>query len=197
MSTYDFLIGLKIGEYHNRTLKYERIELTDEPNEIYKRLGEMISDVLKNSTIEIANRKEIQQVLLMIENILAKEEYSSENTDIIDNCFDIIAYLGLEADAFRRDDIVMSDAELRPVMAYLVNTKVEDVDERIAPALGFFTEDQSRGSVSDVVMEAFRSKIRINPSLESIVRLPVLIENYELMTKVNAGSDMDTARLSC
>ena len=195
MVTYDFIVGLKLGKYHNKTLKYERVDLDDNsPKEIYKRLGSMVSSCF-DETREIPNRKEIQQALSMTEAILAKDTVTSDDIDLVDNCFDVISYFGIEADAFRRDDGVVPTTEPKAVMAFVVNTKIENVDERIAPALGLMTNDDSLASVNDMVMETFRSRIRINPSLEALIHLDTQIENWEMMTRAGASSDMDTSRL--
>ena len=195
MVTYDFIVGLKLGKYHSKTLKYERVDLDDNsPKEIYKRLGAMVSSCFDDSR-EIPNRKDIQQALSMTESILAKSEVTKEDLDVVDNCFDVIAYFGIEADAFRRDDGVVPVTEPKAVMAFVVNTKVEGVDERIAPALGLMTDDNSLASMNDMVMETFRSRIRINPSLEALIRLDSQIENWEMMSRVGASGDMDTSRL--
>ena len=35
MYTYDFIVGIKLSQYHNKTLKYERVELdTTSPAEV-------------------------------------------------------------------------------------------------------------------------------------------------------------------
>ena len=40
MNTYDFIVGVKLGEFHSRTLKYDRVELEDDnPREVYKKFA--------------------------------------------------------------------------------------------------------------------------------------------------------------
>jgi len=195
MFTYDVIVGTKLGPVHNRTLSYERAELpSTDPSTVYKKLWSAITGVL-NSTIDIANKDAINQCLSIIEQTLSNETITTEDLDLVDNCFDVIAYLGLEADAFRRDDMVVPVTEQKSVMAFIVNTKIEDVDDRIAPSLGIATENEALGSINDIVMETFRSKIRINPSLESLIGLSTQIENWEMMSQVGASRDMDVTRL--
>ena len=195
MYTYDFIVGIKLSQYHNKTLKYERVELdTTSPTEIYKRLGEMVSDCM-NMVIEIPNRDEINRVLSLVSSTLNAPNVGAEELTAVDNCFDTIAYLGIEADAFRRDDGVVPATDQKEVMAFIVNTKVEDVDERIAPALSIFTDESSKGSIPNLVMETFRSRIRINAVLEDVIKLNTIIDKWELLTKVGSADEMDVTRL--
>lgn len=195
MYTYDFIVGIKMGQYHSRILNYNREELDSQaPADVYDKLAKMVSDCME-STLEIPNRDEINRVLNLISTTLSSPSIGENELTVIDNCFDTIAYLGIEADAFRRDDGVVPATEQQGVMAFIVNTKVEDTDERIAPSLSFFTNDTNMGSISNVVMEALRSIIRLDPTLADVIKLNSQIDNWEMLLSVGASNEFDAKRL--
>ena len=195
MYTYDFIVGIKMGQYHSRILNYNREELdTQAPEEVYDKLAKMVSDCMA-STLEVPNRDEINRVLNLISTTLSAPNIGEAELTIVDNCFDTIAYLGIEADAFRRDDGVVPATEQQAVMAFVINTKIEDTDERIAPALSFFTNDTHMGSISDIVMETLRSIIRLDSTLSDVIRLNSQIDNWEMLSSVGASNEFDATRL--
>lgn len=195
MYTYDFIVGIKLSQYHNRIIMYDRAELdTTEPSKIYGKLAKMVSDCLEG-TLEIPNRDEINRVLSKISESLDSTNVSKDDLDRVDQCFDVIAYLGLEADAFRRDDGVVPVTEQSEVMAFIVNDKIDELDERISSAISIFTNDVHAGSITDVIMETFRSRIRLDATLSDIINLNTQIDNWELMQEVGASGDINVTRL--
>ena len=71
MYTYDFIVGIKMGQYHSRILNYSREELdTQAPEEVYDKLAKMVSDCMA-STLEVPNRDEINRVLSLISTTLS------------------------------------------------------------------------------------------------------------------------------
>ena len=80
-------------------------------------------------------------------------------------------------------------------MAFVINTKIEDTDERIAPALSFFTNDTHMGSISDIVMETLRSVIRLDATLSDVIKLNSQIDNWEMLSSVGASNEFDATRL--
>lgn len=198
MAIYDVIIGQKIAAHHCNILYFSREDIDDSSKaNLYRKLYEAMNVSLQ-STVEIPNREDINQAL----SYCSESLYPVQGAAVTDNniqdaseCFDVISYFGVEAYCLRRDDIATAEADDRSVRAYLINGKMEGADTRVSPALGISSTDITLGSTSDIVMETFRSKIRLEPRLESLINLSAQIRDWEILSEVGAGYEFDSSSL--
>lgn len=198
MAIYDIVIGQKISNHHCNVLYFSRENIDDATGgALYKKMYEALNVALQ-STTEIPNREGIVQASNYCSDYLYPAQggaITDEGLRSVADCFDVISYFGVECYCLRRDDLNVVDADERSVRAYLINSRIEHADTRISPALGISSTDISLGSTSDIVMETFRSKIRLNPELEGLIDLPNQIQNWEMLSDVGAGYEFDVSDL--
>lgn len=187
---YDIVVGVKLSEHHYRLLNFDRIEEDMSLVEKYEKLVSHVEQAM--STLQnIPNREHILSTLTYI-NTCFKDNMSDSDFRAISEGLDVIAYFGVEAHIMERADLLSSTVDDRAVRAYLINTNVDRYNHHTCPALGISSTDISMGSTSDIVVEALRSKIRLEPSLENIIDLDSHIRDWELMDKVGAGYEFDS-----
>lgn len=187
---YDIVVGVKLSEHHYRLLNFDRIEEDLSLVERYEKLVSHVEQAM--STLQnIPNREHIISTLTYI-NTCFKDSMSDSDFRAISEGLDVIAYFGVEAHIMERADLLSSTVDDRAVRAYLINTNVDRYNHHTCPALGISSTDISMGSTSDIVVEALRSKIRLEPSLENIIDLDSHIRDWELMDKVGAGYEFDS-----
>lgn len=199
MAIYDTIIGQKISRNHCNTLYFNREEKSNDISKmgLYKDMYGAMQSAMQSAD-DIPNREEILQCLTIMAPKLFPGEGKTaldSDADFVANAFDAIAYFGIECFCVRRDDLGVTQVEDRAVRAYLINSKIEGTDSRISPALGISSTEVSLGSTSDIVMESFRSKIRLNPGLESLIGIPQQIQNWEMLSDINAGYEFDVSNL--
>ena len=198
MAIYDIVVGQKISNHHCNILYFSREDIDDATGgALYRKLHSAMNVVLQ-STTDIPNREGILQAVNYCNDVL----YPTNNAAVTDSdikaasdCFNVISYFGVEAYCLRRDDLGVAEADERSVRAYLINGGVEHTDTRISPALGISSTDITLGSTSDIVMETFRSKIRLEPNLESLINLDSQIRDWEMLSEVGAGYEFDSSDL--
>lgn len=197
MAIHDIVIGQKISNHHCNILYFSREDIDDASDgALYKKMFSALQTVLQSAN-EIPNREGIIQVLNYCNDSLFPTGRPLTDDDLksVSDSFDVISYFGVECYCLRRDDLGIADVDERSVRAYLINNRIEHGDTRISPALGISSTDISLGSTSDIVMETFRSKVRLNPELESLINLSSQIQNWEMLSDVGAGYEFDSSNL--
>ena len=195
---YDVIVGQKISDHHSSILYFKREEVSEDATSVttYKMLHQAVNTALQ-SVNDIPNREDIIQTLSYIGNHLFFTDKNPTEDDLsfVATGFDVVSYFGVEAFCLRRDDLATSDQDDRSVRAYLINTKLENSDLRISPALGISSTELAMGSTTDIIMEAFRSKIRLYPELEGLINLDNQINAWEMLSEVGAGYEYDSRSL--
>lgn len=189
---YDIVVGVKLSEHHYRLLSFARVEDEKLDVSLKAMYEELVSQVEKamETLQNIPNREHILSALTYI-NTRFKDEMIDEDFRAISEGLDVIAYFGVEAHIMERADLMSATVDDRAVRAYLINTNVDRYNHHVCPALGISSTDISMGSTSDIVIEALRNKIRLEPALENIIDLDSHIRDWELMDKVGAGYEFN------
>lgn len=193
---YDIIVGSKLSENHCNILHFSREEFDNLSTvEMYKKLCGAVEGAV-NTTLDIPFRDRILSVLTTINGHLYKKgEVTDADEIVVTEAFEVLAYFGLEAFAVRRDDLLSPTVDERSVRAYIINTTEGGKTPRLSPALGISSTEISMGSTSDIVMEIYRSKIRLNPELDGIIELEQKINNWETLSEVGAGYEFDSSDL--
>lgn len=192
---YDYIVGERLSNHHIKKIYFERREHDEgvSARERYQNLAKAISDALSYSTY-FSMRDECSQILSEFENRVLSSDFNEQEEMNAQDCLEALSYYGLEAYCLERLDLTIGDVDDSLVVrGYIIDARNEY--HRLASAVSVATADITKGSTSDIVMEAVRSKIRFNPNVEEVIGIDDSVRKWENLIEANSGFEFDSTEI--